>query len=79
MGLARAAVWRPDAEALHAGDDRIANGIHLAYFFAGWGLVEADLQCVLRASPAKDVVAVVTEAQPIGNLSADSNIMLSKS
>jgi len=56
MWLSGAAVGRPDAETLHSGDRRITHSIDLTDFFAGGGLIEADLQRVLGAGPAEDVV-----------------------
>ena len=57
MWLSGAAAGRPDAETFHSGDRRVTHSIDLTDFFAGGGLVEADLERVLRAGPAEDVVS----------------------
>ena len=57
MWLSGAAVGRPDAETFHSGNRRVTHSIDLTDFLAGGGLIEADLERVLRAGPAEDVVA----------------------
>jgi hypothetical protein len=55
----------------------LSDGLHPSYRTSDVAIGIHDLLKGVIL-PAKDVVAVVTEAEPIGDMSADSNIMLSK-